>query len=66
MIATAISQAAYEALQAMMPGTGVGAWSGPDGSGSGKFVDRLLELREPGENYSDIILRVAKEDGSEE
>jgi hypothetical protein len=31
-----------------------------------KFVDRLLELRGPGEGYSDVILRVAKEGGSEE
>ena len=24
-----------------------------------KFVDRLLELRRPGESYSDVILRLA-------
>jgi hypothetical protein len=25
-----------------------------------KFIDRLLALRRPGENYSDVILRLAK------
>jgi predicted CopG family antitoxin len=70
VIAITISLAAFEALQAMMPGTGAGAWPGPDGLiriwVDRQFVERLGQMRSPGESYSDVILRLAQGDGGEQ
>jgi hypothetical protein len=66
------SEEAYEALKARMPRIDQAPTSkGRNGqmriSLDRKFVDRLLELRRPGESYSDVILRLAaEENGSEE
>jgi predicted CopG family antitoxin len=66
MISIPITQEAYEALKAMMPRIGEAPMSqGRNGqlriSLDRKFVDRILELRRPGESYSDVILRLAGE-----
>lgn len=54
----------------MMPGTGAGAWPGPDGLiriwVDRQFVERLGQMRSPGESYSDVILRLAQGDGGEQ
>ncbi|MGC9959152.1 hypothetical protein [Roseiarcus sp.] len=65
MISIPISEEAYEALKARMPRIDQAPTSqGRNGqiriSLDRKFVDRLLELRRPGESYSDVILRLAK------
>jgi predicted CopG family antitoxin len=65
MISIPISEEAYEALRARMPRIDQAPTSqGRNGqiriSLDRKFVDRLLELRRPGESYSDVILRLAK------
>jgi predicted CopG family antitoxin len=65
MISIPITEEAYEALKARMPRIDQAPTSqGRNGqiriSLDRKFVDRLLQLRRPGESYSDIILRVAK------
>ena len=65
MISIPITDQAYEDLKARIPR--IDEVRTPQG-GNGKMriwvdrkiVDRLLELRDPGENYSDIILRLAK------
>ena len=64
MISIAITEEAYEALKARMPRIDQAPTSkGRNGqmriSLDRKFVDRLLELRRPGESYSDVILRLA-------
>jgi hypothetical protein len=70
MTAISITAEAYVAIKATLPMMDAAASSGPDGLISiwldRKFVGRLLELRGPGESYSDVILRVAKEGGSKE
>jgi predicted CopG family antitoxin len=65
MISIPITEEAYEALKARMPRIDQAPTSqGRNGqiriSLDRKFVDRLLELRRPGESYSDVILRLAK------
>ena len=69
MISIAITPAAYEAIKATLP-DGAPRSIGPDGQMriwlDRAVVDRLRALRGPGESYSDVILRVAKADGSEE
>jgi len=71
MISIPITEEAYEALKARVPRIN----QAPTSKGRNgmmriwldrKFVDLLLELRGPGESYSDVILRVAKEGGSKE
>jgi len=62
---------AYEAIKATMPRMdGAAASKRPDGQVQiwlhHAVVDRLRALRRPGESYSDVIIRVAKEGGSEE
>ena len=65
MISISITDEAYEALKAINPGID------QDQSSRGlngqlriwvdrTFLDQLLELRHPGEGYSDVILRVAE------
>ena len=66
MTAISISPAAYEAIRATLPH---GAESEPQPDGRGgvriwldrKYVDRLAQMRGPGESYSDVILRLAGE-----
>ena len=65
MISIPITEEAYEALKARMPRIDQAPTSqGRNGqmriSLDRKFVDRLLELRRPGESYSDVILRLAQ------
>ena len=65
MISIPITEEAYEALKARMPRIERAPTSqGRNGqmriSLDRKFVDGLLELRRPGESYSDVILRLAK------
>ena len=64
MISIPITEEAYEALKARIPRSDQAPTSeGRNGqmriSLDRKFVDRLLELRRPGESYSDVILRLA-------
>ena len=64
MISIPITDEAYEALKARMPRIDQAPTSqGRNGqiriSLDRKFVDRLLELRRPGESYSDVILKLA-------
>jgi predicted CopG family antitoxin len=63
MISIRITEEAYEALKARIPRIDQAPTSqGPNGQMriwlDRKFVDKLLEIRRPGENYSDIILRL--------
>jgi predicted CopG family antitoxin len=71
MISIPITEEAYEALKATIPRIDHAATSkGRNGKMriwlDRKIVDRLLHLRGPGESHSDVILRMAKEGGSEE
>jgi predicted CopG family antitoxin len=64
MISIPITKEAYEALKARMPRIDEAPTSqGRNGqlriSLDRKFVDRILELRRPGESYSDVIMRLA-------
>jgi hypothetical protein len=70
MIGIAITPAA-QAIKASLLGTADATpRPGPDGLIriwlDRKFVDRLAQMRGPGESYSDVILRLAKEDDCEE
>jgi hypothetical protein len=64
MIAIAITPAAYKALKATLPMTEGAASPGADGQVriwlDCKFVERLAQMRAPGESYSDVILRRSK------
>ena len=64
-MAIAITTQAYEAIWAMLP-DGATPRPGPDGLMriwlEREFVDRLAAMRGPGESYSDVILRLAKEE----
>jgi predicted CopG family antitoxin len=65
MISIPILDEAYEALKARNPGMDQDLTSrGPNGQMriwvDRTFLDQLLELRHPGESYSDVILRVAE------
>lgn len=67
MIRLSITMEAYEAIKATMPGEvgepqldergAIAIWLNP------KIVDELKRQRRPGESYSDVILRLAKEEG---
>ena len=64
MISIPITDEAYEALKARNPGIDQDQTArGRNGQlriwVDRKFVDRLLELRRPGESYSDVILKLA-------
>jgi hypothetical protein len=70
MISIPITEEAHEALKARIPRIDQAPMSkGRNGKiriwVDRKIVDRLLELRGPGESYSDVILRVAAADGGE-
>jgi hypothetical protein len=65
MIAISITPAAHQAIKASLLGTGDATpRPGPDGLIrvwlDRKFVDRLAQMRGPGESYSDVILRMAE------
>ena len=65
MISIPITEEAYEAHKANMPGIDQAPTSkSSDGQVhiwlDRTFVDRLRALSEPGEGYSDVILRMAK------
>ena len=65
MIRIAISQAAFDAIAETMPFGSVNFEAGADDDGERYIrlpravVDRLRAMRGPGENYSDVILRLA-------
>jgi hypothetical protein len=67
MIRIAITQAAFEAIAATLPLGSVGYENATNERGERliwlepRMVDRLGALRGPGESYSDVILRVAKD-----
>jgi predicted CopG family antitoxin len=65
MISIPITDEAYEALKARNPGIEQDQTSrGRNGQlriwVDRTFLDQLLEVRRPGESYSDVILRVAE------
>jgi hypothetical protein len=68
MIRIAVTSAAFEALAATLPLGSVGYEAETDAKGNREIwleprvVDRLKALREPGESYSDVIMRMAKAD----
>jgi hypothetical protein len=65
MIRIAITQAAFDAIARTMPFGSVNFEAGVDDNGeryiwlARAVVDRLRFLREPGESFSDVILRLA-------
>jgi predicted CopG family antitoxin len=65
MISISITAEAYEAIMSSLPGLNAGPAT-PDSAGLIRiwldrvFVDRLAQMRGPGESYSDVILRLAK------
>jgi hypothetical protein len=65
VIRIAISQAAFDAIASTMPLGSVGYENEVNAKGeryvwlAPNVVDRLKALRGPGENYSDVILRLA-------
>ena len=67
MIRIAISQAAFDAIASTMPLGSVGYENDANELGERliwlalNVVDRLRALRGPGESYSDVILRLAKD-----
>ena len=67
-IAITITPAAHQAVKASLLGT-ADATPRPGADGliriwlDDKFVDRLAQMRGPGEDYSDVILRLAKAAG---
>jgi hypothetical protein len=67
MIRIAISQAAFDAIARTMPFGSVNFEVGVDGKGERyiwlprALVDRLRSQRLPGESFSDVILRLARE-----
>ena len=65
MITFSISLEAYAALKATLSDGSDSFPPQPDGRGNvrwldRKFVDRLGQMRGPGESYSDVILRLAE------
>ena len=65
MIAIIITPAAHQAIKASLLGTAEATpRPGPDGLIriwlDRKFVDRLAQMRGPGESYSDVIIRLAE------
>jgi hypothetical protein len=68
MVTISISEEAFVSITGNLPKK-IRAESRPDGKGGYLLMlprptlNRLARLLEPGENYSDVILRVAKELG---
>jgi hypothetical protein len=69
MIRIAITSAAFEAIASTLPLCSVGYEAEADGNGERQIwldpevVNRLRAQREPGESYSDGILRLAADRG---
>ena len=69
MIRIAITEAAFEAIAAMLPRGSVGYDNETNTNGDRliwldrAMIDRLRSVRGPGESYSDVILRLAAESG---
>jgi hypothetical protein len=67
MVRIAITQAAFDAICAMLPFGNVSYENKTDEQGNRlvwldrAVVDRLRSLRGPGESYGDVILRLAAE-----
>jgi hypothetical protein len=65
MIRIAITQGAFDAIAATRPLGSVGYENGPSVNGerliwlASNVVNRLRDMRGPGESYSDVILRLA-------
>jgi hypothetical protein len=72
MIRIAISEAAFEAIAKTLALGSVGYENATNERGERlvwldkPVVDRLGALRRPGESYSDVIMRMAKDEGGEE
>jgi hypothetical protein len=72
VIRIAITQAAYDAICATLPFGSVGYENATNERGERLIwleptvVDRLRAIRGPGESYSDVILRLVADGGSEE
>ena len=65
MIRISITPAAFQAIAATLPSSvGVEQNCAPNGDYfiwlDPRYVDRLREMRGPGESYSDVILRLAE------
>ena len=66
MIAISITIEAYAAIKATLPEGANSLPARPDGRGgvrlwlNSEYVNRLGQMRGPGESYSDVILRLAK------
>jgi hypothetical protein len=66
MIAISITLEAYAAVRATLPEGTDSLPAQPDGRGGvrlwldSEYVNRLGQMRGPGESYSDVILRLAK------
>jgi hypothetical protein len=64
MVAISITPEAFEAIRATLPHSDAPPSEGPDGLIriwlDRKVVDRLGQMRGPGESYSDVILRLAR------
>ena len=68
MVRIAITQAAFDAIARTMPFGSVNFEAGVDDKGERyvwlprAVVERLWALRGPGESFSDVILRMAKDE----
>jgi len=69
MISISITAEAFEAMRATLPNSDAPPSRGPDGLIriwlDRKVADELGRARGPGESYSDVIRRLAKDDGGE-
>jgi hypothetical protein len=70
VISISITAEAFEAIRATLPHNDAPPSMGPDGLIriwlDPKVADELGRARGPGESYSDVIIRLAKEAGSAE
>jgi hypothetical protein len=70
VISISITAEAFEAIRATLPHNDAPPSMGPDGLIriwlDPKVADELARARGPGESYSDVIIRLAKEAGSAE
>jgi hypothetical protein len=66
MIAISITVEAYAAIKATLPDGADSLPPQPDGRGAvriwldRKFIDRLAQMRGPGESYSDVVVRLVE------
>jgi hypothetical protein len=70
MVRLAITQAAFDAVARTLPlgSLGYEAHRGTDGEVhiwiEDRWADKLAAMRQPGESYIDVIVRIASEGGS--